>query len=244
MPKQHNVLFSVLVSEWKHQVQGVVVNSKNRQDTSLGAPLAPEGQMTDAAPRVKPSVRTTKGVSASPDEAKNHCRVIKKYPNRRLYDTSTSSYITLTEVRDLVMQSVSFTVLDAKTQKDLTRAVLLQVILEEESTGAPMFSAKVLENMIRFYGHTLQTFMGNYLEQNIQSFVDLQLKITENSKSISPELWGQVMNLQTPMLLGMMGSYTEESNQIFQKMQNQLQTQLKDQTEKMIEAFKVKPSPK
>ena len=98
--------------------------------------------------------------------------------------------------------------------------------------------------MIRFYGHTLQTFMGNYLEQNIQSFVDLQLKITENSKSISPELWGQVMNLQTPMLLGMMGSYTEESNQIFQKMQNQLQTQLKDQTEKMIEAFKVKPSPK
>jgi polyhydroxyalkanoate synthesis regulator protein len=74
--------------------------------------------------------------------------------------------------------------------------------------------------------------------------VDLQLKMTQNSKSISPELWVQVMNLQTPMLQGMMGSYTEESKQIFQKMQDQLQEQLKLQTEKMVEAFNVKLAPK
>ena len=76
-------------------------------------------------------------------------RVIKKYPNRRLYDTDTSTYITLTEVKQLVMDSATFQVIDAKTGDDLTRSILLQIILEEEAGGAPMFTEAVLGNIIR-----------------------------------------------------------------------------------------------
>ena len=83
-------------------------------------------------------------------------RVIKKYPNRRLYDTDTSSYITLAEVKSLVMDSESFVVRDAKTNEDLTRSILLQIILEEETAGVPIFTEQVLANIIRFYGHAMQ----------------------------------------------------------------------------------------
>jgi polyhydroxyalkanoate synthesis repressor PhaR len=88
------------------------------------------------------------------------CAVIKKYPNRRLYDTDTSTYITLAEVKQLVMDSEPFVVRDAKTGEDLTRSILLQIILEEEAGGAPMFTEAVLANIIRFYGHAMQGFMG------------------------------------------------------------------------------------
>jgi polyhydroxyalkanoate synthesis repressor PhaR len=101
-------------------------------------------------------------------------RIIKKYPNRRLYDTDTSSYITLTEIKQLVMDSEPFVVLDAKTGDDLTRSILLQIILEEESQGSPMFTAPVLANIIRFYGHTMQGLMGGYLEKNMQALMDMQ----------------------------------------------------------------------
>jgi polyhydroxyalkanoate synthesis repressor PhaR len=101
-------------------------------------------------------------------------RIIKKYPNRRLYDTDTSSYITLTEIKQLVMDSEAFVVLDAKTGDDLTRSILLQIILEEESQGSPMFTAPVLANIIRFYGHTMQGLMGGYLEKNMQALMDMQ----------------------------------------------------------------------
>eukprot|EP01036_Dinobryon_divergens_P056048 gene56048-74827_t len=93
-------------------------------------------------------------------------RVIKKYPNRRLYDTETSTYITLTEVKQLVIQSAQFVVRDAKTGDDLTRSILLQIILEEETAGVPIFTEQVLANIIRFYGHAMQDFMGAYLEKN------------------------------------------------------------------------------
>jgi polyhydroxyalkanoate synthesis repressor PhaR len=101
-------------------------------------------------------------------------RIIKKYPNRRLYDTDTSSYITLTEIKQLVMDSEAFVVLDAKSGDDLTRSILLQIILEEESQGSPMFTAPVLANIIRFYGHTMQGLMGGYLEKNMQALMDMQ----------------------------------------------------------------------
>jgi polyhydroxyalkanoate synthesis repressor PhaR len=96
--------------------------------------------------------------------APNAQRVIKKYPNRRLYDTDTSSYITLAEVKQLVMGNEPVVVKDAKTGEDLTRSILLQIILEEEAGGAPMFSEAVLANIIRFYGHAMQGYMGSYLE--------------------------------------------------------------------------------
>ncbi len=89
-------------------------------------------------------------------------RIIKKYPNRRLYDTETSAYITLAEVKELVLGYKDFQVQDAKTGEDLTRSILLQIILEEESGGVPMFSSDMLANIIRYYGHAMQGMMGSY----------------------------------------------------------------------------------
>jgi polyhydroxyalkanoate synthesis repressor PhaR len=91
-------------------------------------------------------------------------RLIKKYPNRRLYDTRTSTYITLADVKELVLAHEPFQVVDAKSGDDLTRAILLQIILEEEAGGAPMFSSDLLSQMIRFYGNAMQGMMGNYIE--------------------------------------------------------------------------------
>jgi polyhydroxyalkanoate synthesis repressor PhaR len=101
-------------------------------------------------------------------------RIIKKYPNRRLYDTETSAYITLAEVKALVLQYQEFKVQDAKTGEDLTRAILLQIILEEESGGVPMFSTEMLANIIRYYGHAMQGLMGSYLERSILAFHEAQ----------------------------------------------------------------------
>ena len=163
-------------------------------------------------------------------------RVIKKYPNRRLYDTDTSSYITLAEVKQLVMDSEPFVVRDAKSNEDLTRSILLQIILEEEAGGAPMFSEAALANIIRFYGHAMQGFMGNYLEKNVQAFTDFQAQLAEQSKTLTPEMWTQFMNMQNPMMQGMMGTYAEQSRAMFEKMQEQVQKN----TEQMLGAFGIK----
>ncbi len=163
-------------------------------------------------------------------------RVIKKYPNRRLYDTDTSSYITLAEVKELVMDSQSFVVRDAKTGDDLTRSILLQIILEEEAGGAPMFSEAALSNIIRFYGHAMQGFMGSYLEKNVQAFTDIQAKLAEQSQTLTPEMWAQFTNLQNPMMQGMMGAYLEQSKNLFESMQDQVNKQ----TEQMLGAFGIK----
>jgi polyhydroxyalkanoate synthesis repressor PhaR len=162
-------------------------------------------------------------------------RVIKKYPNRRLYDTETSTYITLTEVKQLVMDAVPFVVRDAKTNEDLTRSILLQIILEEEAGGAPMFTEAALANIIRFYGHAMQGFMGNYLEKNVQAFTDLQSQMAEQTKNFTPEMWTQFMSVQNPVQ-GVMGSYAEQSRAMFEKMQEQMQKN----TEQMFGAFGLK----
>jgi polyhydroxyalkanoate synthesis repressor PhaR len=161
-------------------------------------------------------------------------RVIKKYPNRRLYDTDTSTYITLADVKNLVMQHQPFVVRDAKTNEDLTRSILLQIILEEEAGGAPMFSEAALANIIRFYGHAMQGFMGSYLEKNVQAFTDLQRQMAEQSKTITPEMWAQFT--QTPLMQGMMGSYLEQSKTMLEQMQEQMQKN----TEQMLGAFGIK----
>jgi len=103
-------------------------------------------------------------------------RLIKKYPNRRLYDTQTSAYVTLSDIKALVMSGEVFRVLDAKTDDDLTRNILLQIILEEEAGGAPVFSSQMLSQIIRFYGNSMQGLMGSYLEKTMQSFVDIHNK--------------------------------------------------------------------
>lgn len=159
--------------------------------------------------------------------------LIKKYPNRRLYDTQTSTYITLVDVKQFVLENDDFAVVDAKTGEDLTRSILLQIILEEEAGGTPMFSSVALAQIIRYYGHAMQGMMGNYLEKNIQAFIDIQNKLTENSKGLyegkpfSPEMWAQFMSVQGPMMQGMMGNYIEQSKNLFVQMQEQMQTQTK-----------------
>jgi polyhydroxyalkanoate synthesis repressor PhaR len=159
-------------------------------------------------------------------------RVIKKYPNRRLYDTDTSSYITLAEVKQLVMENEPFTVRDAKSNEELTRSILLQIILEEEAGGQPMFSEKALANLIRIYGHAAQAFMGTYLEKNVQAFMEIQAQLTEQSKTMTPETWAQFMSMQNPL----MGNYVEQSRTMFDKMQEQMAKQ----TEQMLGAFGMK----
>jgi polyhydroxyalkanoate synthesis repressor PhaR len=131
-------------------------------------------------------------------------RVIKKYPNRRLYDTKTSSYVTLTEIKQLVMQGNTFVVRDAKTGEDLTRNLLLQIILEEESAGAPMFTEAVLANIIRFYGHAMQGHMGAYLESNLQSLMLMQSKMGHQSNNIVSQMQEQ-MQKQTAQFLNAFG---------------------------------------
>ena len=173
---------------------------------------------------------------ACSDALQKHQRMIKKYPNRRLYDTEISTYITLTDIRELVMSNANFVVRDAKSSEDLTRSILLQIILEEESGGAPMFTETVLANIIRFYGNAMQSFMGAYLEKNVQGFMDLQVKMAEQSKGMSPEMWVQFMNSQSPMMKGMMGTYVEQSKTVFTQMQEQMQKQ----NEQMLEAFGLK----
>ena len=158
-------------------------------------------------------------------------RLIKKYPNRRLYDTQTSTYITLADVKQLVLDTEEFHVVDAKSGEDLTRAILLQIILEEEAEGSPMFTAQMLAHIIRFYGNAMQGMMGAYLEKNIQAFIEIQAKLKDQSKAFydgkgfGPEMWTQFINGQAPMIQTMMGNYIEQSKNLFMQMQDQMQNQ-------------------
>ena len=151
-------------------------------------------------------------------------RVIKKYPNRRLYDSASSSYITLADIKQWVIDGVPIQVVDAKNSQDLTRSILLQIILEEEAGGVPLFTTPMLSQMIRFYGHSMQGVVGGMLEKNIQSFIDLQSQYAEQSKQggATPESWAQFMNVQNPMMQQMMGSYVEQSKNLFTQMQEKM----------------------
>ena len=114
-------------------------------------------------------------------------RLIKKYPNRRLYDTRTSAYITLSDVKELVLSRVSFKAVDAKTGENLTRSTLLQIIAEEEMSGVPLFSTELLSQMIRFYGHPTQAILGKYLEKSIRSFLESEKVLHEQSLALPGE---------------------------------------------------------
>jgi polyhydroxyalkanoate synthesis repressor PhaR len=123
-------------------------------------------------------------------------RIIKKYPNRRLYDTEISSYITLEEVRQLVLDNEPFEVRDAKSGEDLTRSVLLQIISEHEDKGQPMLSPELLSQIIRFYGDSLQGFMGPYLERSLQVFLDQQQQFRTQLNSLMGQTpWSMVNEL-------------------------------------------------
>jgi len=168
--------------------------------------------------------------------AKPAQRVIKKYPNRRLYDTESSAYITLADVRQLVMGGAPFVVLDAKSGEELTRSILLQIILEEEAGGAPMFTEQVLSSIIRFYGQALQGYMGPYLEKNIQAMTEMQAELSGKAQGLTPEMWSRFMTLQSPMINNLMGDYVEQSKSVFMQMQEQMQKS----TEQVLGAFGIK----
>ena len=107
-------------------------------------------------------------------------RIIKKYPNRRLYDTEVSRYITLSDVRELVMNCATFKVVDAANDSDITRSILLQIMLEEEAGSDPLFSAAMLSQIIRFYGGTLQGMFARYLEASLDLFAKQQQEMTQS----------------------------------------------------------------
>ena len=135
-------------------------------------------------------------------------RVIKKYPNRRLYDTEISSYITLEDVRQLVLQHVDFIVQDAKSKQDITRSILLQIILEREEDGEPIFSEPVLQEIIRFYGDSLQGMMTSYLEKSLKLFVEQQQK------------WrGSMANVMVGDPLSIMRDVAEQNLNMWKEMQ-------------------------
>jgi polyhydroxyalkanoate synthesis repressor PhaR len=138
-------------------------------------------------------------------------RVIKKYPNRRLYDTEISSYITIEDVRQLIVEGEDFEVRDAKSGDDLTRQVLLQIIAEHEQDGEPMLSTQLLSQIIRFYGDSLQGFMGNYLERSMQMFMEQQQQFRQQM--------GGMLG-QTPW--AMMNQLTERNMEIWKEFQQNL----------------------
>jgi polyhydroxyalkanoate synthesis repressor PhaR len=158
-------------------------------------------------------------------------RIIKKYPNRRLYDTETSTYITLAEVKDLVLQYKEFQVQDAKSGEDLTRSILLQIILEEESGGVPMFSQDMLANIIRYYGHAMQGLMGSYLERSIGAFHEAQKRFQEQAQTIYGEL-PKMPFMPAPGVPNVMGQLEKGAKAVID-----LQEELRSQALKMFSGF-------
>lgn len=178
-----------------------------------------------------PRTRKAKPADA-PDTGPSSLRVLKKYPNRRLYDTRTSSYITLVEVKRMVLDGEPFEVRDAKSGDDLTRSILLQIILEQESGGVPIFSTPMLAQLIRFYGHAMQGLMGQWLERNLHTFAEMQQRLVGTGKGLAdtpvfhPEAWASWLQGQPPALVpGMMGDYMNQSAALMAQMQDQMARQ-------------------
>lgn len=158
-------------------------------------------------------------------------RIIKKYPNRRLYDTEISSYITLEDVRQLIIDNEDFEVLDAKSGDDLTRQVLLQIISEHEQDGQPILSTQLLSQIIRFYGDSLQGFMGNYLERSMQLFTEQQGQFRSQINSLLG---------QTPF--AMLNQLTERNIDMWKQLQQSMLGTLRGTASTPTE--RSKPAPK
>lgn len=135
-------------------------------------------------------------------------RIIKKYPNRRLYDTEESKYITLEDIRKLVLDNKEFIVKDVKTDEDLTRPILLQIISEQEGDGEPLFSTDALSHIIRFYGDSVQSVAGDYIQQSINLFVNQQKQLQE-----------QLSSAVSKNPLTAMAEMTEQNMDMWKKMQ-------------------------
>ena len=163
-------------------------------------------------------------------------RVIKKYANRRLYDTSESRYVALDDIRQLVVDGVRFRVIDAKSGDDISHSILLQIILEQEDKGQPIFSTRLLENIIRYYGDTLQAFVSAYLEKSMDTFIAQQQVLQDQMasllhsapKSILTEmaernlaLWAQMQESFMDPYVGSSGRVTERRKKESDPQQNE-----------------------
>jgi polyhydroxyalkanoate synthesis repressor PhaR len=189
-----------------------------------------------------PSTRRAEAADAvEPGAAAGATRVLKKYPNRRLYDTRTSSYITLADVKRMVLGNEAFEVRDAKTGEELTRSILLQIILEEESGGVPIFSTETLAQLIRFYGHAMQGVMGAYLEKNLQTFAEMQSRLLAYGKAtppaFTPEAWAQMMGGQSPLVQNMFTNYVEQSRELMTRLQEQMARQAETMVPPAVPGF-------
>lgn len=142
--------------------------------------------------------------------------LIKKYANRRLYDTYTSSHINLQDIKDFVIQEIPFQVVEAKSGEDITRSILLQIIQEAESgEGQPILSSDALKNIIRFYG-PLQGMLGPYLEKSLEVVMEIQ----KQAGLQSSEAWTQYMTSQAPVMQNVMKEYIERTKQLYMNTQN------------------------
>jgi polyhydroxyalkanoate synthesis repressor PhaR len=137
-----------------------------------------------ATTAAKGKTRKSRGDGETSASAKGGPRVIRKYPNRRLYDTVESRYVTLADIRRLVVERVDFIVLDRKSQQDITRSILLQVIAEQEGGGESLMSRDFLSQVIRSYGNGLQDFVGRYLDESIQLFAKEQRELRDRFKNV------------------------------------------------------------
>jgi len=125
-------------------------------------------------------------------------RVIKKYPNRRLYDTVESRYITLAEIQRLVVEKIDFVVVDKKTNAEITRSILLQVISEQEHQADPILTQEFMIQVIRCYGSSLQPVVSAHLEQNLKHFLNQQPPIRERVKVVGAADAGQARAVAAP----------------------------------------------
>ena len=167
-------------------------------------------------------------------------RVIKKYPNRRLYDTATSTYITISDVKDIIQENEDVKVIDAKTGEDLTHQTLLQIIVETETGSAnPILSNNALVEFIRMPGGNVQEMLSQYMDANIQAFLDIQKKFTENAAmaatSANPQTWTQFLTFQGPAMKALMNTYLEQNT----KFAAQMNESVSAQTQKMINSLNI-----
>ncbi len=166
-------------------------------------------------------------------DKKNSARVIKKYQNRRLYDLMTSTYVVLEDVKQMIMDGEIIQVIDVKSEQDVTRTVLMQVILEEELNGVPIFSNDFLFQVIRFYGKAFQSSLSPFLEQGVDLFRRMQKKFYEEIRDVygkdklssGAELWREFMEKQGPELEKSIKNQMQSNASAFLKLQEQLQHQ-------------------
>ena len=151
---------------------------------ALETRVASSSELHRGAVMSEPNFDSKQETATNQTNQTNQTRVVKKYPNRRLYDTVESRYITLADIRRLVMEKIDFVVIDKKSTEDITRSILLQVIAEQEHAGEPLMSQDFLSQVIRSYGGAMQCLVGSYLEQSLKLLSGQQQQMREHMRGV------------------------------------------------------------